>query len=111
MSKKFNYSYSTPTNKEKLEIERIRNSYLENSNNPSITTLKKLDSKVKNTPTLIAISLGMIGTLIFGTGLTLVLEFGRFIIGRTRENYTNGRRSGKDRNVVIHYIGSTFVNI
>jgi len=39
------------------------------------------------------------------------LPFGRFIIGRTRENYTNDRRSGKDRNVVIHYIGSTFVNI
>jgi hypothetical protein len=74
---KFEYVYSAPTEAEKKQIEDIRKKY---SNEPinsqdKMARLIKLDAKVKNTATIVALVLGIIGCLIFGLGLTMVLEW------------------------------------
>lgn len=76
MSKKFNYSYSSPTQDERKEIENIREQYLGKSERSlKLEQLKKLDAKVKNIPTIISIAIGVVGVLIFGLGLTMILEW------------------------------------
>lgn len=79
---KFSYSYSAPTDKERREIEEIRNKYSEeNKKNSKLSRLKELDAKVRRIPMLIGILLGIFGTLIFGTGLTMILEWQKFLWG------------------------------
>ncbi len=76
MSKKFEYNYSAPTQSEREEIESIRREYLpKNEREQKFELLKKLDSKVKNTPLILSLSLGVVGCLIFGTGMTFFLEW------------------------------------
>lgn len=76
MSKKFNFSYSSPTKNERQEIESIRNQYIELSERDlKLVKLKKLDKKVKRIPTIVALTVGICGILIFGLGLTMVLEW------------------------------------
>ncbi len=76
MKDNFNYDYSAPTKEEKREIEDIRRRYqtapLEIS---SLDRLRMLDKKVKKAPTVISLVLGIVGTLVFGLGLTMVLEW------------------------------------
>lgn len=83
MNEKFNYTYSAPTEKEKREIEQIRRQYLEkeNKNDDKFIRLKRLNSIVKNGATIVALILGVIGVLIFGTGMSLVLEFEKLVLG------------------------------
>lgn len=73
----FNFSYSAPSSNERKEIESIRNSYL--NKNTSIDSklqeIRKLDKKVKNTPRIIALIFGVVGILIFGLGLSMILEW------------------------------------
>lgn len=76
MSKKFEYKYSAPTEQERKEIEYIRNQYLEADESiGKLKTLRSLDNKVKNLPTILALVVGIIGILIFGLGLTMILEW------------------------------------
>ena len=79
----FEFNYSAPSSEERKEIESIRNSYLAKSSSVDnkLETLRKLDSKVKNTPTMIALIIGIVGTLIFGLGMTMVLEWNLTIWG------------------------------
>ena len=82
MDEKFSYSYSALTEAEKKEIERIKNEYREkDSRQITLEELRKLDAKVKNTPTIVALTLGVIGVLIFGLGMTLVLEWENSLLG------------------------------
>ena len=80
---KFNFTYSAPTEQERREIESIKNQYLYSRTNTGekLEELKKLDKRVKNIPTMISLILGIVGTLIFGTGLTMVLEWDIMIWG------------------------------
>lgn len=72
----FEYRYSAPTIEERKEIESIRQSYLDKTpENSKLSELKKLDKKVKNLPSIISITFGIIFTLVFGVGLTMVLEW------------------------------------
>lgn len=78
----FKYNYSAPTSAERKEIESIRRSYLPEDNSVSkLSYLRKLDNKVKNYPTIISLALGIVSLLIFGLGLTMVLEFNLVIWG------------------------------
>lgn len=78
---KINYDGNDPIKK---EIEDIRNSYLDKSDSQKeLERLRKIDYKVKNIPIIIALSFGIIGTLLFGLGLTSVLEFNNYILGIT----------------------------
>jgi len=83
MNEKFNYTYSAPTEKQKREIEQIRRQYLEkeNKNDDKFIRLKRLNSIVKNGATIVALILGVMGVLIFGTGMSLVLEFEKLVLG------------------------------
>ncbi len=83
MSKnKFNYTYTAPSDEEKREIYKIRDKYLlDPSGNKKYDELKKLDAKVNGVPKIISITLGVVGVLIFGTGMAMVLEWGCIIGG------------------------------
>lgn len=75
MKEKFEYKYESPTLEEKKEIESIRKQYLPNENSHTkLNELRKLDNKVKNIPTILAISCGICGVLLFGLGMSFFLE-------------------------------------
>lgn len=77
---KFSYTYSVPTENERREIESIRKNYLPEK--PSkLALLRKLHAKVKNTATAVAISVGIVGLLVFGLGMAMVLQWGLIAAG------------------------------
>lgn len=79
---KFEYTYSALTEKERNEAEFIRNQYLpKKEEDNKFKRLRALDAKVKNVPTCIALIFGVIGTLVFGTGLAMVLEWNLLLWG------------------------------
>lgn len=79
---KFHYSYAAPTEEERREIESIRRSYLPKERSLSkLETLRALDRKVKLVPKLLALSLGVVGCLIFGLGMAMTLEWDLLIYG------------------------------
>lgn len=61
---KFSYTYSA---KEQEEINRIRKKYVETED--KMERLRKLDLGVTQKATVISIIIGIIGTLIMGTGM------------------------------------------
>ena len=73
----FNYTYSSI---HREEIEKIRNKYIQNQES-DLDELRKLDQKVTNTATFVSIVVGIVGVLVFGSGLSLVLSFGKMILG------------------------------
>lgn len=78
----FEFNYSAPTNEERKEIESIRNSYLNKTKEISkLDLLRKLDNKVKNTPLVLALAIGILGALIFGLGMAMTLEWNLLIWG------------------------------
>ena len=81
-NEKFNFTYSAPTKSEREEIEDIRKNYLPKEKEDSkLIRLKKLDSMVKDIPMAVSLSIGIIGTLIFGLGLTMILEWKAIVAG------------------------------
>lgn len=79
---KFNFTYSAPTKTEREQIEDIRKDYLPKSDSVTkLDRLKKLDGFVKNTPMIIALTIGIVGILIFGLGLTMILEWNQMVWG------------------------------
>jgi hypothetical protein len=82
MSEKFEYKYSAPTQRERKEVDSIRSQYLPKEEvMTNIDRLKELDKKVKNPPLITSLSFGIVGTLIFGLGLTCVLEWNLIGLG------------------------------
>lgn len=82
MGEKFEYKYSAPTQKERKEIDSIRSQYLPKEEiMTNIDRIKELDKKVKNPPMIVSLSFGVVGTLIFGLGLTCVLEWSIILLG------------------------------
>ncbi len=81
--KKFNYTYSAPTERERKEIESIRQRYTQHSGegNEKNKRLKKLDAHVKNTALAVSVTIGVISTLVFGFGMSLVMTLGHPILG------------------------------
>lgn len=79
---KFTYTYSAPTEAERREIESIRRQYKPDEKVPSkVERLRQLHSKVVGRANAWAIILGVIGTLIFGLGMSMTLEFGELAGG------------------------------
>lgn len=72
----FQYTYSAPTEEERKQIESIRKQYVEQKETEGkMERLRMLDRKVKTTANTVALSVGIVGTLVFGTGMTMVLEW------------------------------------
>ena len=82
MSNQFNFKYTAPSQEERKEIDSIRRQYLSQENSETkIERLRRLDGLVKNTATIWSLVLGVLGCLIFGVGLTMVLEWNILLWG------------------------------
>ena len=78
---KFTYTYSAA---ETEKIKKIREKYVPEAKSKSILEeVRELDKKAEKPGTIIAIILGIIGTLIFGTGMSCIMEWAEnyFILG------------------------------
>lgn len=79
---KYTYKYSAPTEEERKEIADIKRQYEPKSIDKSrgekkgIERLRYLNALVKNAAQAVSLTLGISGCLIFGLGLTMVLEWG-----------------------------------
>jgi len=80
MDKKFEYTYSAPTEEERREIESIRLSYSPKKES-DIDRLKSLDKRVKNPPLILALIIGILGILTFGLGITFSTEWENIAVG------------------------------
>ena len=78
-NKKFNYSYSAD---DIPEIEKIRSKYIEKEET-SLDTLRRLDKRATLPGTMVSVSMGIIGTLLFGAGMSCVMVWSDnlFILG------------------------------
>lgn len=81
MADKFEFHYKSLSQEEKQEIESIKRQYLSNNDISDIDKLKSLDRKVRVVPRIISYVIGVCGTLVFGLGLTFVLEWNQMLIG------------------------------
>ncbi len=82
MSNKFNYRYTAPTEEERKEIDSIRRQYVqEEKSETKLERLRRLNKIVNNTATIWSLCLGVLGCLIFGLGLTLILEWSIWLLG------------------------------
>ena len=79
--KKFEYRYTASSEDEKQEAESIRSKYLPPKEKSKVERLRELDGKVNTTPIVVSLTLGVIGTLIFGLGMACVLEWGETVLG------------------------------
>lgn len=68
--KQFNYTYSA---KDTKEIQEIRNKYLP-QNESKTDELRRLDEQVSKSGMAESLAVGIVGSLIFGTGMCLAME-------------------------------------
>ena len=68
-NERFEYTYSA---NQQDEIERIRRKYMPKEAD-ELAQLKKLDAEVTKPGTIAGLVLGIVGTLIFGTGMSMAL--------------------------------------
>ena len=80
---KFEYTYTALSERERQEIISIKNNYAPTTkkSETKLERLRRLDNKVNGTATITALVLSIPGTLIFGTGLTMVLEWNLILWG------------------------------
>ncbi len=76
-NKNFTYSYSAPDENERKEIESILYQYKDHALSPvsKYERLKSLDKKVKDASICSGLIAGVLGLLIFGLGITFILEW------------------------------------
>lgn len=80
--KEFNFKYVALTEEERKEIYSIRKQYSHNETSETkLEKLRRLDFLAKNTAMVLSLCLGVIGTLIFGLGLAMILEWNIIIWG------------------------------
>ena len=80
----FEYKYVAPTVAERKEIESIRDSYIAKPISQvdcKLDRLRKLDFRVKNIPLIVSLAIGILFTLVFGLGLTMILEWNQVLSG------------------------------
>lgn len=76
MSNQFNFKYTAPSQEERKEIDSIRRQYApKEQTETKFQRLRRLDALVKNTSVISSLCLGVFGILLFGLGLTMVLEW------------------------------------
>lgn len=73
--KKFRYTYTAPTEEERREIESIRAAYRKDVRSEKLERLRRLNARVKNVAMSVALTLGVLGLLVFGLGMTMILEW------------------------------------
>ena len=79
---KFSFTYSAPTEAERREIESIRRQYKpETEEENKVERLRRLHSRVMGAATAVSLAAGILGSLIFGAGMALALEFEMLLWG------------------------------
>ncbi len=73
----FEYTYSAP---EQEEIRKIREKYLPKEEN-TLDKLRRLDAQAERPGMIWSLTCGIVGTLIFGTGLCCCLVWGMYLAG------------------------------
>ena len=82
MNNQFNFKYTALSQEERKEIDSIRRQYSqEEKTETKLERLRRLDGLVKNTAIICSLVLGIVGTLIFGCGLTMILEWSIWLWG------------------------------
>ena len=82
MNNQFNFKYTAPTEEERKEIDSIRRQYSpQEKTETKLERLRRLDGLVKNTAIIWSLVLGVVGTLVFGLGLTMILEWNILLWG------------------------------
>ena len=72
--KEFKYTYSAPTEAERREIERIQRQYKSKTEKEiKLQRIRRLDAFVQNFSVILALVLGIMGTMIFGLGMSMIL--------------------------------------
>ncbi|MBQ7352714.1 MAG: hypothetical protein IJW54_01795 [Clostridia bacterium] len=70
----FRFTYKAPTEDERREIADIRRQYTaKGTEETKLDRLRKLDNYVNNFSVIVSLVIGVVGTLIFGTGLSAIL--------------------------------------
>lgn len=79
---KFDFSYAAPSEQERREIESIKRQYMPTlKKEDKLEELRTLNRKVVQPPSLLSLTIGILGTLIMGIGMTMVLEWELMIWG------------------------------
>ena len=78
MEESFEYTYSAP---EQEEIKRIRSKYLPREQETKMERLRRLDREAERPGTIVALVLGTVGILVFGTGMCCCMVWGQFVLG------------------------------
>lgn len=73
----FEYTYSAP---EQEEIRKIREKYIPKEET-TLEKLRRLDAQTERPGMVASLSLGVVGTLIFGTGMCCCLVWSMYLIG------------------------------
>lgn len=68
----FEYTYSA---EQQAEIEKIRSKYIVKADD-TLAQVRKLDESATNKGTMVGILIGLVGTLLFGGGMSMVLVIG-----------------------------------
>ena len=71
----FEYSYRAPTQEQRQEIESIRSGYVSDSQEEKLACLRRLNRHVRNMPMVVSLTLGVVGVLVFGLGMSMVLAW------------------------------------
>lgn len=82
MEEKFEINYSAPTQEERKEIESIKSNYTpEGKTKTGLQKLRELNRAVNFPPKVLAYIIGIVGILVFGTGITMALEWSLILYG------------------------------
>ncbi len=76
----YKYRYSARSKDERKEVEAIRNLYTKPEED-KMELLRRLNASVWRPGMTASLAIGIVGTLVMGTGLTCVLEWGHMILG------------------------------
>ena len=81
--KEFEFNYTAPSEAERKEIVSIRRQYEPQGEKKEskMERLRRLDAHVKNSANAISLVLGICGVLVFGLGLTMMLEWALYFCG------------------------------
>ena len=81
-NEKFSFKYVAPTEEERKEIASIRKQYVSKEEGESkIDRLRRLDDMVKSPAMMWGLIFGVVGLLIFGLGMTMILEWSLLVWG------------------------------
>lgn len=81
-NKEFNYTYSSLSQAEKKQVENIKRQYgAASQKDGDLDELLRLDKKVKTIPKTIATIVGVVGTLVLGSGMSIVMVWENVVVG------------------------------